>query len=137
MALEIRRIILAQDEVLAALKSYRRTNPDFLPQGDIVECKVNPDVTLTAKLKMSYGKSEQIAEFPCDTATLTEILIRYCIENNVPIPRRGRKTAVHHGGHAALEIRLAGEAAIDSISDSTYSGLNEQSVQIGASRLHG
>jgi hypothetical protein len=37
---------------------------------------------------------------------LTDVLIRFCLENNVALPRSGRKRAVGHAGQAALEIHV-------------------------------
>ena len=106
MAIELRRVVLSANEFGSAVASFKRANDNFLPAGTVVECGVNQDASGRVKLRVVGAGPEELQQIVIPPATLTEILIRFCIENNVSLPRIGRKRAVAHGDRAALEVHL-------------------------------
>jgi hypothetical protein len=106
MAREMRRIILSQQEFADALGSYRRAYQGFLPSGAIVECGVNSEAKARVKVQMATESGAEVRDFYLDQVAVTNVLIRFCIENNISLPRVGAKRAVAHAGEPSLEIRL-------------------------------
>jgi len=106
MAREMRRIILSQQEFAEALGSYRRAYEGFLPSGTIVECGLNSEAKARVKVQMPAELGAEVRDFYLDQAAVTNVLIRFCMENNISLPRVGAKRAVAHAGDASLEIRL-------------------------------
>ena len=106
MAIELRRVILSANEFGSAVASFKRANDNFLPAGTVVECGVNQDASGRVKLRVVGAGPEELQQIVIPPATLTEILIRFCIENNIALPRVARKRAVAHGDRAALEVHL-------------------------------
>jgi hypothetical protein len=112
MPIEIHQILLSSEEVTHALNAYRQVNTTFLPQGDVVKVKVGPaadahapgGVELTVSIAMQYGSSQHKADFTIGVADIVELLIRFCLENNIPVPRLGTKAAELIDGALALRI---------------------------------
>jgi hypothetical protein len=112
MPIERRQILLSSEELAHALDAYRRVNTTFLPQGDVLKVAVGPGadkhipggVELTASIRMRYGGSEHEADFMIGGTELLELLIRFCLENNIPVPREGAKFAALIDGAVALRI---------------------------------
>jgi len=115
MPTERRQIILSTDEVLQAIQAYRRMAPEFLPRGSILGFRLDgPEApggapALTVSVEMAYGRTHQATEVRAEEADVLQMLIRCCVENNIPIPRRGAKRAALVGGALALLIDHTGE----------------------------
>lgn len=87
MVQEYRKIMLSDEEVISAFEGYRRITPNFMPNGKILSCALSSEGTL--QLSLQGAPSSDIATF-----TLTQALnpiIRFCIENNIILPKNGHK----------------------------------------------
>ena len=115
MPRETRQIALSDDELLHAIQSYRRMQPNFLPHGPILRTSFarteELGLHLTVAVRMRYGANEQEIEVRAQEADLLALLIRFCLENNVPVPRRGEKQARIVDGAAVLHIEFSSDAA--------------------------
>lgn len=111
MPRETRQIALSDDELIQAIRSYRRMQPDFLPQGPVLRASFTRtedlDTRLTVAVRMRYGASEQEVEVQLQEADLLPLLVRFCLENNIPVPRRGEKKAQLIDGAAVLHIEFS------------------------------
>ena len=89
--------ILSAEEVLQAVNAYRRMMPEFLPRGPILGFRLDePEApggtpALTVSVEMSYGRTQQVTELRAEGTDVVQMLVRCCVENNIPIPRRGAK----------------------------------------------
>jgi hypothetical protein len=108
MPIERRQIMLSEPELLQAIQSYRRMHPDFPPHGELKELGLKPSadggVQLTIDVSMIYGQMRQIIRIEPVAKDIVERLVRCCLENNIPIPRAGRKSAGIVDGMLALII---------------------------------
>jgi hypothetical protein len=114
MPIEQRKLIFSEDEVLQAIQSYARRRPDFLPQGRVLgfrpsPCPGGPAVGLTVAVEMTYGLTRQAIEVEAGETDVVELLIRCCLENNIPIPRTGAKRAAVEDGRLVLAVDYSGE----------------------------
>jgi len=106
MAREMRKIILSKDELVAALESYKRTDFEFLPAGKIVNCELKAGAPVTVGIETTFANKIQTTDFHLDAHRLLEPMIRYCLENNIVLPRNSKKSALIGDGLAALYIQI-------------------------------
>ena len=106
MAKELRKIILSPDELAIALDSYKRTNFDFLPVGKIVNCEIKANAPVVVGINSTGADTEKSSQFVIKPADLLEPLIKYCIENNIMLPRNSRKTVLVGDEQAVLFIQI-------------------------------
>ena len=110
MPLEQRRIILTPEELASAVRAYGRITPGVLPLGEILDCQLGGSPFLRMSVKMTYGNNQVVANVDYDAAVACDIAIRFCLENNIPIPLRGEKQAIVVDGRLGLEITLLDHA---------------------------
>ena len=116
MPIERRQIMLSESEVLHAIQIYHRTRPDFLPHGEVTGVTFRPTaegngVRLTISVGMIYGQTRQTINIEAEESDVVGLLIRCCLENNIPIPRIGRKSPGIIDGLLALIICSDDEGA--------------------------
>lgn len=109
MPTELRQIVLSADETMQAIQSYARMTTHFLPHGRVLGFQLEPvvpggDVGLIISIEAVYGKTHAPLEIKADPADVAELLIRCCLENNIPIPRHSVKTAKAIDGQLALVV---------------------------------
>ena len=109
MPIERRQIMLSESELLHAIQSYRRVRPSFLPNGDVNGLVLEPgteksSIRLAIGVTMMYGQTRQTIQIEPKDTDIVELLIRCCLENNIPIPRAGRKSAAVVDGMLTLLI---------------------------------
>jgi hypothetical protein len=105
MAQDIRNIILSLDEVLSAFACYQRVTPAFLPGSAIVGCKtLNNAIVLSVETLQDDIK--QNSELCLAGIDLMRPLIRFCIENNIMLPREGRKSLMIESDKIIMHIEL-------------------------------
>ena len=107
MPLEQRRIILTQEEFASALRAYRRVTQGVVPEGEILDWQFGGSAFLCLSVRMIYGNNQVAAKLDYDEAVALDIAIRFCLENNIPIPLQGKKKAIVVDGRLALEILLS------------------------------
>ena len=108
MVEEVRKILLNQNEFLAALEAYRRACPNFLPAGRILRWQKESDVAIKVFVEVAYGKTVQTMEIALDEKELVEPIIKFCIENNVMLPRAAKKMTRFEGDKVALHVLVFG-----------------------------
>jgi hypothetical protein len=103
---ELRRITFSTDELAMAFEAYGRRTPEFLPGGRLVSCEIVNDDGVKIIFAMEYGSSTHEVEFVYRGTDVLRPLILFCIENNIMLPRDGRKALAIDKGHAILVIEL-------------------------------
>jgi hypothetical protein len=97
MPTEIRKILFSTEELLHAVQSYARMVPRFLPAGRVVGFEPvlgeETGLGLTVQVEAGSGNVLTLVMVHAPQARLVEVLVRCCLENNIPIPRRGTKMA--------------------------------------------
>ncbi len=105
MVHEVRRIILTSDELLAAFDGYRRITPNFLPEGQIMNCAPEEGAVRVTIRKMT-STQEYNTDIMVRGMDAVKPLIRFCLENNIMIPKDGQKSFYVKDGSASLYIVL-------------------------------
>lgn len=106
MVYEVRTIVLNNEEMAMALNTYRRHHPDFLPLGKILDCEVRDEAELVAMVEAECAGVKKPVERKISNEALLEPMIQFCIENNIMLPKRGRKMMVFDGGQPALYVEM-------------------------------
>jgi hypothetical protein len=106
MPREIRQIILSKEEFTGAIKSYRRTAQDALPHGDIESYRVTTAGSVQLNMKTYYGGGQQNITIDLSSKHIIEILVRFCIENNIMIPKNSNKSYQVQGDEISLVITM-------------------------------
>jgi hypothetical protein len=68
-------------------------------------------VHLVVSVVMVYGQTRHTISIEIAEADIVHLLIRFCLENNIPIPKVGRKSAGIIDGMLALVIWSGGDHA--------------------------
>jgi hypothetical protein len=97
MPIERRDIRFTPDELVRAISSYARQTPGVLPHGRLNSVAVAqaqdtaPVVTATV-IPPAKTQSTPI-EVQLSQDSILEMMIRFCKEESIPVPRNGRKAA--------------------------------------------
>jgi len=108
MPFERREIRLTNDELLQAIEVYGRQTPGVLPTGPLLGVVVAnsalemPVVTVT--VRCAADMTGPPVDIVLNHESVFEVLVRFCLEEGIPIPRGGRKTTSVLDGLLALVI---------------------------------
>ena len=108
MPIEFRRIVLDDDELILALRAFRRVRKELLPQGEILDVKPADDGGITIRVESPMPADDNVTTVTLPTKYLVSAMVRFCIENNIVIPRQGKRSAGHTTKGWALEMLLTG-----------------------------
>jgi len=112
MLTERRQILLSDEKLTHAVEAYRNANPSFLPPGNILQVNVGPGpgncttggVVMTVGVCLTYGETEQRMDVRARETDIINLLVRFCLENNVLLPRAAPKAAAAVDGKLGLVI---------------------------------
>jgi hypothetical protein len=112
MPIERRQILLSDEELAHAVDAYRNASPSFLPPGSILQVNVGTRPghcatgggVMTVGVCLTYGETEQRMDVTVRETDIVNLLVRFCPENNVLLPRSAPKTAAAVDGKLALVI---------------------------------
>jgi len=88
--IERRTISLLEDELRQAVEAFRRVTPDVLPAGALRAVRIEGGDAAPV-LTASVQAGERVLDVRLRDTSVLALLIRFCLENNVPIPKRGNK----------------------------------------------
>jgi hypothetical protein len=107
MPTEFRRIVFTNAELRAALDGHRGEGIPALPGGTVLAVRFGDETR--DRLVVSIGEgglpSRQEADVP--TNAVAAALMKYCIAQRIPMPRRAQKAIVISGDNLALDLRSA------------------------------
>lgn len=104
MPTETRQLIFSDEELIAALTSHNRMAVDKLFIGRIVSCEMQPGDQLRVRLTIRHETMNNDYDMTFGTDVIGAALIRYCLEINIPLPRRAQKRFGMVDGHAAISM---------------------------------
>lgn len=104
MPTERRDITFSPAELLPAIDAYRLSAPELLPPGQIAGLRAHQDNGGAAMLSVSVRSLAGPVEIRLHTASVLEMLIRFCIESRIPLLRRARKHVTTANGNVTLVL---------------------------------
>lgn len=118
MPTEFRHIIFTREELLAAIKGYRKRRRDPLPAGSIISFSLEKDPYLHVVLRVAPDSGEGPVRFTVERDELANALIMYCIDYRIPMPVESTKFLQIFGGSVGLVItKNVASAEIDSVAE--------------------
>ena len=110
---ELRKIIFTAEELVHAVKSYDRVTDGFLPPGEVRAVRVEQQGGVRLVVSLQLGTSRTVGAMTVDVPVedVIELLIRACLENNIPIPRRADKFLAVVDGDLAMVMDIVDEDA--------------------------
>ncbi|GEO43433.1 hypothetical protein SAE02_75810 [Skermanella aerolata] len=106
MPTETRQLVFTDDEVTAALAAHNRMSQSRLFVGRIVSCRVRPGDDPAVDLTLRHETTGGTYQLAFGADVVGPALIRYCLEINIPLPRRGRKGFLTVQGRIAMTVTL-------------------------------
>ena len=106
MPRELRHIVLSRNELTQALEAYRRMTATGLPDGTIVAVEPDQQHDLKVVLTRECGSAPQQLETVLAAKHIVPMLVRFCYENNIPLPMNGKKAYRTINGELALVVRI-------------------------------
>jgi len=109
MVQEFRRIMLDEQELISALECYRRMTPHSIPEGIITQCTPieEPEgIRVEVNIEVPGATALQRITHTLKEVAVLKPLIRFCLENNIMLPKDGLKSASVVGGFVCLCIAL-------------------------------
>ncbi len=106
MATELRRIFFDPAELLEATQSYLRANVEIIGAVTVVSVKAGKDGSLAVGFVRPTQPGQPQGDITLQPEQALDLLVRFCLENNIPMPRQGTKAAVACGDSIALQIKL-------------------------------
>ncbi len=109
MVSEIRQISFSTEELLTAFQSYARKTPKFLPAGKLTSCTpvvAGAESKIKIKMEVTYGDSLNQIELSYKNGDVLKPLILFLIENNIMLPRDGKKSFSVVNDKAIITIEL-------------------------------
>jgi hypothetical protein len=108
MPIEHREVVVDENELHLAVGAFVRVWPMSFPEGRYAAAKLasTPDGPVVEALFDSTEGTNQSNRFCLDSGMLIEVLVRFCHENNIPVPRAGRKSVQVSQSSVSLKIVL-------------------------------
>lgn len=105
MPYEHRQIIFTPEELSEAIESHNRMSTPPAVHGDDFSCWIDGDqVKAKSQVPDGEGTQDLVVELP--KRFVLASLIRFCLENNIKLPKAGKKSFLFQGGRACVEIVL-------------------------------
>lgn len=105
MVQDVRDIILSQEELDYAFKCYQRMAPEYFANEPITSVSVTEDSVIVA-IDVGKDGTRKTQNYVFKGIEILKPLIRYCIENNIMLPRDGKKSVLIRGGKVILHVEL-------------------------------
>lgn len=104
MPTEYRRVVFPNQELRQALVNYAGESGEAFPDGEIISVAIPEDSGDTIQVTVLDTARGATFSKNFRTAHVAAALIKFCIDNKVPIPKNSRKSLRLMGDNLALDI---------------------------------
>ena len=118
MLTEIRKIIFPDDDLITGIVDHMRATSKELPRGAVTSLEIVKSPELHVVLYVHDVANDESHSFPVDPDNLVRAMVRYCINNKIPIPKNAKKSAEKIDETMALSILIDDE--IRKIQDTSH-----------------
>ena len=91
---------------MQAIVAYDRMSPDPIIAGQVVGCRLEENQPVQTTNRIVEKDEPTEITMTLKPLFLRRALVRYCIENNIMIPRDSEKTVAVRKGKIALVIKM-------------------------------
>ena len=117
MAIEMRRIFLSLRELVEATHSYLRANVEIIGAVHVTTVHLGKDGEMTVNFVRDTLPDSPPGDVELHGEHVVSLLVRFCHENNIPLPRHGRKSVVTNGNSLALQVKIGDLQAVENAGD--------------------
>lgn len=111
MPSELRKIIFDKEEVRTAAVSYCLHAKVRMPQANIEDVIIDKDPNHMVTLKFSVNNPSDRSVIPLSSDQMGAAIIRYCKEQRIPLPKKGKKILRCEGDGLAMMVNVQYEPA--------------------------
>jgi hypothetical protein len=106
MIAESRSLIFTRDDVVAAVLSFARERPEFLPDGELLEVQIEGSAAPELCIRLQVPDRIFETTIRLSAEQLAAVMIHFCIAKRIPIPRRSRKE-IRHAASGGIQLLIA------------------------------
>lgn len=106
MLIEYRKIEFPENDLMEAIACHDEATSQRLGEGDIVGIEFARGEKLEISVHVEYPENDGTGSIPLPVSFVTAAMIRYCIDEGVPVPKRGRKQIEFDDGTLSLVMRM-------------------------------
>jgi hypothetical protein len=123
MPTELRKIVFSRNDLLEAFNDRpQRKKEDQLPDGNIEDVHVYQKFGGGVKLLVDIrdNEEERIKRFSLEPAAISDVLLHYCTQHQIPVSMKADKYLEVIGDNIALSQKIRGQEAFeDNVEDGT------------------
>jgi hypothetical protein len=103
---ELRKVLFAEEELQAAVVDYCLRAKIRLPEANIENIDITDDAEACVVLSYHTDDPNDASDVTLSRDQVAAALIRYCGDNNIPLPRKARKILQPGDEGVALLINI-------------------------------
>jgi hypothetical protein len=104
MPTELRQLIFSRDELAEAIANYNGAATNGVPAGRIMFCKVTQNSGIFVTVKIVPEGETEVHTVHLDKNTVGAALMKYCLDKNIPMPKKASKTLQAIGDNIAMSL---------------------------------
>jgi len=113
MLIEYRKIEFPENDLVEAIACHDEATSQRLGEAELVGVEVSSNETIEVNANVNFPESGGTGDIPLPLPFVTAAMIRYCIDEGIPIPKRGRKDIEIVNGKLSLIMRLTKSTIAD------------------------
>jgi len=106
MLIEYRKIEFSESDLIEALACHDDATSQRLGTGELVRVEVTGEEITEIIATVDYPENGGTGSIPLPVSFVTAAMIRYCIDEGIPVPKRGRKDIEISDGTFSLIMRM-------------------------------
>lgn len=115
MLKEYRKIEFSENDLLEAIACHDEATSQRLGDAELIGVEVSGNEITEITAIVDHSENDETGSIPLPVSFVTAAMIRYCIDEGIPIPKRGKKDIEVSKGTFSLVMRLTkGTIADDS-----------------------
>jgi len=107
MLIEYRKIEFSENDLLEAIAYHDDATSQRLGTGDLVRVEISGDEITEIIAIVEYPENGGTGNIPLPVSFVIAAMIRYCIDEGIPVPKHGRKDIEVSDGGFALIMRMS------------------------------
>lgn len=117
MLIEYRKIEFPENDLVEAIACHDEATSQRLGTGELVRIEVAGDEITEIIAVVEYPENGGTGSIPLPVSFVTAAMIRYCMDEGIPVPKRGRKDIEIGEGTFSLIMRLTKGTIADEPAD--------------------
>jgi hypothetical protein len=120
MPTELRKIVFSKNDLLDAFNARTSSTGDgALPEGDVEDVHVYQKFGGGVKVLIDIRdvREERIKRFNIDAAAISDALLQYCNDHQIPVSKKAEKYLEVIGDNIALSQKIRAQSAFEENDD--------------------